>query len=136
MKFSLKLFGGTVVGLLLAVSALAQTFPAKPVTLMVPYPAGGVSDVIARTLNVTLSKHLGQPVIVENLGGGGWRHCGAKGTQCTCRRPHHFSRGPQRTDSGALVQLCREVQERRVPSGPNDHHQSHGGARAQGPARE
>jgi tripartite-type tricarboxylate transporter receptor subunit TctC len=69
MKFSLKLFGGTVVGLLLAVSALAQTFPAKPVTLMVPYPAGGVSDVIARTLNVTLSKHLGQPVIVENLGG-------------------------------------------------------------------
>jgi len=71
MKFSLKLFGGTVVGLLLAVSALAQTFPAKPVTLMVPYPAGGVSDVIARTLNVTLSKHLGQPVIVENLGGAG-----------------------------------------------------------------
>jgi tripartite-type tricarboxylate transporter receptor subunit TctC len=38
---------------------------------MVPYPAGGVSDVIARTLNVTLSKHLGQPVIVENLGGAG-----------------------------------------------------------------
>lgn len=71
MKFSLKLFGGTVVGLLLAGSALAQTFPAKPVTLMVPYPAGGVSDVIARTLNVTLSKHLGQPVIVENLGGAG-----------------------------------------------------------------
>ncbi len=71
MKFSLKLFGGTVVGLLLAVSALAQTFPAKPVTLMVPYPAGGVSDVIARTLNVTLAKHLGQPVIVENLGGAG-----------------------------------------------------------------
>jgi tripartite-type tricarboxylate transporter receptor subunit TctC len=38
---------------------------------MVPYPAGGVSDVIARTLNVTLAKHLGQPVIVENLGGAG-----------------------------------------------------------------
>jgi len=37
--------------------------------LMVPYPAGGVSDVIARTLNTTLAKHLGQPVIVENLGG-------------------------------------------------------------------
>ena len=50
-------------------SALAQTFPTKPVTLLVPYPAGGVSDVIARTLNTTLAKHLGQPVIVENLGG-------------------------------------------------------------------
>ena len=50
-------------------TALAQGFPSKPVTLMVPYPAGGVSDVIARTLNTTLGKHLGQPVIVENLGG-------------------------------------------------------------------
>ncbi len=50
-------------------SALAQNFPGKPVTLMVPYPAGGVSDVIARTLNTTLAKHLGQTVLVENLGG-------------------------------------------------------------------
>ncbi len=50
-------------------SALAQGFPNKPVTLMVPYPAGGVSDVIARTLNTTLGKHLGQTVLVENLGG-------------------------------------------------------------------
>ncbi len=47
----------------------AQAFPSKPVVLMVPYPVGGVSDVIARTLSATLAKHLGQPVIVENLGG-------------------------------------------------------------------
>ncbi len=53
----------------LASSAQAQTYPNKPVTLMVPYPAGGLSDVIARSVNHTLSKHLGQPVIVENLGG-------------------------------------------------------------------
>ena len=51
------------------VLAQAQGFPNKPVTLMVPYPPGGLSDVIARTLNNTLSKQLGQPVIVENLGG-------------------------------------------------------------------
>ena len=56
-------------GLLLSAGALAQTYPAKPVTLLVPYPAGGVSDVIARTVNNTLAKQLGQPVIVENLGG-------------------------------------------------------------------
>jgi len=56
-------------GLLLSAGALAQSFPAKPVTLIVPYPAGGVSDVIARTVNHTLGKQLGQPVIVENLGG-------------------------------------------------------------------
>ena len=57
-------------GLLLSAAVFAQNaFPAKPVTLMVPYPAGGVSDVIARTVNNTLAKQLGQPVIVENLGG-------------------------------------------------------------------
>ena len=57
-------------GLLLSATVFAQNaFPAKPVTLMVPYPAGGLSDVIARTVNTTLAKQLGQPVIVENLGG-------------------------------------------------------------------
>jgi len=57
-------------GLLLSAAVFAQNaFPAKPVTLMVPYPAGGLSDVIARTVNNTLAKQLGQPVIVENLGG-------------------------------------------------------------------
>ncbi|MFD0666584.1 tripartite tricarboxylate transporter substrate binding protein [Ramlibacter sp. MAHUQ-53] len=53
----------------LAGAALAQQFPGKPVTLMVPYPAGGPSDVVARSFNVQLGKALGQPVIVENLGG-------------------------------------------------------------------
>jgi tripartite-type tricarboxylate transporter receptor subunit TctC len=69
MKPSIKAFSGTLIGLLLSCSVWAQTFPVKPVTLMVPYPAGGVSDVIARSLNNVLAKHLGQPVIVENLGG-------------------------------------------------------------------
>jgi tripartite-type tricarboxylate transporter receptor subunit TctC len=50
-------------------NAWAQAFPNKPVTLMVPYPAGGLSDVIARRVNVPLGKALGQPVIVDNLGG-------------------------------------------------------------------
>ncbi len=44
-------------------------FPSKPVTLMVPYPAGGLSDLIARKVNVALSATLKQPVIIENLGG-------------------------------------------------------------------
>ena len=69
MYTSLKRVASLMAGLVLAGSALAQGFPNKPVTLMVPYPPGGLSDVIARTLNNTLAKHLGQPVIVENLGG-------------------------------------------------------------------
>ncbi len=55
--------------LLLASAALAQNYPSKPITLLVPYPAGGLSDVIARTVNNALSKNFGQPVLVENLGG-------------------------------------------------------------------
>jgi tripartite-type tricarboxylate transporter receptor subunit TctC len=48
---------------------LAQGYPSKPVNLMVPYPAGGPSDAIARIFNTTLGKELGQQVLVENLGG-------------------------------------------------------------------
>ena len=56
-------------GLLLSAATVAQNFPTKPVSLMVPYPAGGLSDVIARRVNTALGKALGQPVMVENLGG-------------------------------------------------------------------
>ncbi|MEY4538034.1 MAG: hypothetical protein RL171_2185 [Pseudomonadota bacterium] len=58
-----------VTGTLWVNAAQAQAFPSKPVTLMIPYPAGGLSDVIARTVNVPLGKALGQPVLVDNLGG-------------------------------------------------------------------
>lgn len=52
-------------------SVHAQAFPSKPVTLMVPYPAGGLSDIVARKVNVALAAELKQPVIIENLGGAG-----------------------------------------------------------------
>ena len=57
-------------GLAFAVGAHAQTYPARPVSLVVPYPAGGLSDVIARNVNTALGRQLGQPVIVENVAGG------------------------------------------------------------------
>ena len=69
MTFSFKSWTTLIGSLLLAGTVAAQTYPSKPVTLMVPYPAGGLSDVIARTVNNTLSKNFGQPVVVENLGG-------------------------------------------------------------------
>lgn len=58
---------------LLAGSALAQTatFPSKPISLVVPYPAGGLSDTIARIVERPLSKAIGQQVLVENIGGVG-----------------------------------------------------------------
>ena len=61
-------------GLLLAASAVvagAQTTPqGRPVTIVVPYPAGGVSDVLARLIGEHMQGTLGQPVVVENVAGG------------------------------------------------------------------
>jgi tripartite-type tricarboxylate transporter receptor subunit TctC len=69
-NFSLLRSLALTAGLLLSVgAALAQAYPAKPVSLMVPYPAGGPSDAIARIFNTQLGKELGQQVLVENLGG-------------------------------------------------------------------
>ncbi|MBT9442570.1 MAG: tripartite tricarboxylate transporter substrate binding protein [Acidovorax sp.] len=51
--------------------AIAQTFPHKPIRLVVPFPAGGGTDAMARTLGESLSREFGQPVLVENKAGAG-----------------------------------------------------------------
>lgn len=51
--------------------AAAQDFPTRPITLVVPYPAGGGNDVIARIVAERMSASLGQPIVIENRGGGG-----------------------------------------------------------------
>ena len=55
---------------LVANTALAQTFPSKPITLVVPNPPGGFVDASARILSDSLAKVTSQPVIVDNRGGG------------------------------------------------------------------
>lgn len=54
---------------LVAPQAIGQAYPAKPITLVVPYPAGAAVDNIGRSLAAELSKQLGQSVVVENVGG-------------------------------------------------------------------
>jgi tripartite-type tricarboxylate transporter receptor subunit TctC len=56
---------------LAASAALAQGFPSRAVTLIVPFPAGGPTDVAGRALAEATSRHLGQPVVVENRPGAG-----------------------------------------------------------------
>ena len=58
-------------GLAAALPASAQTFPDKPIHLVIPYAAGGTTDVMARVLQEPLQKALGQPIIVDNRPGAG-----------------------------------------------------------------
>jgi tripartite-type tricarboxylate transporter receptor subunit TctC len=61
---------------LAAAGALAQSYPSRPIKVIVPFSAGGSTDIIARLLAAQLTKDLGQSVVVENVGGA----AGALGT--------------------------------------------------------
>ena len=52
-------------------AASAQNYPSKPITIVVPYPAGGSTGVLARILAEPLQKALGQTIVIENVGGAG-----------------------------------------------------------------
>jgi tripartite-type tricarboxylate transporter receptor subunit TctC len=56
--------------MVLASVASAQEFPAKPINLIVPWPAGGPTDITMRAMAEAASKHLGQPIVIENKAGG------------------------------------------------------------------
>jgi tripartite-type tricarboxylate transporter receptor subunit TctC len=77
-RLALGLFAGAA---LLATPAAAQTYPSRVVKMVVPYPAGGPTDVIARIVAEELGRDLGQNVVVENLAGAS----GAVGTRTVAK---------------------------------------------------
>jgi tripartite-type tricarboxylate transporter receptor subunit TctC len=54
-----------------AAGAVAQTYPSRPITIVVPYPAGGVTDELVRMLGERMKASLGQSIVIENQGGAG-----------------------------------------------------------------
>lgn len=64
-------------------SAFAQAFPSKPIRMIVPYPAGGVTDILGRAIGKHLSDDLKQPVIIDNRPGGN----GGIGSDATAKSP-------------------------------------------------
>ncbi len=67
--------------LVTAATAFAQSYPSKAVRIIVPFPAGGGVDSVARTVAQKLSENIGQPVIIDNRGGAG----GSIGTEAVAR---------------------------------------------------
>ncbi len=67
-----RLFCLLVLSMLLPFAAVqAQTYPSKPVTMIVPFAAGGPTDIIARIVGEHMSKSLGQQIVIENVAGAG-----------------------------------------------------------------
>ena len=78
MRFAVVLILGLLTG-----AVAAQTYPAKPVRVIVPYPAGSTPDIIGRTLAERLQKAFGQPFVVENRSGAG----GSIGAEVVAKAP-------------------------------------------------
>jgi tripartite-type tricarboxylate transporter receptor subunit TctC len=66
MNLRTRALAGLAFACLAAGGAMAQAFPSKPIKVVVPYPAGGVVDIIGRAVGEQMTKNLGQPVVVEN----------------------------------------------------------------------
>src|SRR5262245_31560734 len=68
---AVRVLGALVVGLLAAGSVGSQSYPAKPVRVIVPFPPGGANDMLARIVLPKVSEQMGQPFVIENRSGAG-----------------------------------------------------------------
>jgi tripartite-type tricarboxylate transporter receptor subunit TctC len=78
MNVARTLTASIISACILASSALAQTYPDRPISMLVAFPAGGADDAIARIIQDPMQKALGQPIVIENIGGAGGMIAAAK----------------------------------------------------------
>jgi tripartite-type tricarboxylate transporter receptor subunit TctC len=110
---------GVLVCAALPAKAQTQTYPARPVTMIVPFPAGGGSDILARIVADGMRQSLGQPVIIENVGGAG----GTIGTTRVARSTPDgytigFGQWTSHVGSGALYSLSFDLLKDLTPVAP------------------
>src|SRR5438067_10536835 len=105
----MKILGRLLTGLtliLLPTLAAAQDFPAKPIKLIVPFPAGGPNDIIARIVGQRMSELTKQPIVIDNRGGQG----GALGTDAVAKaNPDGYTIGIVNADALAINQSMENV---------------------------
>ena len=82
----MKLLLQTTAVVLLALlgNVQAQTYPSKPIRLVVPFPAGGPTDILGRAIGAKLAESMGQPVVIDNRGGAG----GIVGAEYASKQPN------------------------------------------------
>ncbi len=104
----MRILGALVTGLMLLAphAATAQDFPSKPIKLIVPFPAGGPNDIIARIVGQRMSELTKQPVVIDNRGGQG----GALGTDAVAKaNPDGYTIGIVNAGALAINQSMEKV---------------------------
>lgn len=120
MKKTLSLALAALCAVSIAASPVhAQSFPAKSITMIVPFPAGGGSDILSRIVAERMKVSLGQPVIVENVGGAG----GTIGTTRVVRAAPDgytigFGQWTSHVGAGALYPLTFDLLKDLTPVAP------------------